>query len=146
MPLIAWAVAAFVAGAYAGFAADDALELLLFATAALICVRRGPWVVGGMVMAWLAGDLAARACAGVDRQCTTAVAASGLATGVLEGNASPGAFAHLHLDGCGAVISLSTREGDAPDGSAVTARGQPARTTHGLALHSASIKVVRAPP
>ncbi|HEX4685070.1 MAG TPA: DNA internalization-related competence protein ComEC/Rec2 [Gemmatimonadaceae bacterium] len=146
MPLIAWAVAAFVAGAYAGFAANDPLELLLFAAATLICVRHGPLVVGGMVMACLAGDLAARASASIDRQCLAAAASSGIATGILEGDASPGSFSHIRLDACGATIALSTNEGDAPDGSTVLARGQPARTTRGLALHGATIRTIRAPP
>jgi len=142
MPLVTAALLAYVCGLMSGLAGFDAVTLVAGAVVAWWAGRRlrerialSALVVAG-VAAGAASTAATEAC---ERQLS-----SGAATVTLDDDASPGAFVPAHAE-CGAVLRIAVREGVAPGGARVVARGTMSRARGGLVLDKASIALVRAP-
>lgn len=150
MPLVAWAVAAYVAGLYAGFSRSPLLiAIVLIATALLAAAfagfARGASVVAALIAVAIAGVGMAATSTDADRRCVDQVERAHRAIVTLDGDASPGAFVRARLGSCGAVISVSVDSGDAADGAHVVIRGVPLRTNHGLALQHATVAAAGPP-
>src|SRR5437868_4513219 len=122
MPLIAWLVAAYLAGSLAGFtkaaSAAAATAACAFAAAALLSRPRA--AVACIVFA--AGAFAASTWSRSQRSCAAIAATGSILTLELFDEASPGAFAHARTP-CGAWVSVFVAKGRAAAGATVRAEG-----------------------
>ncbi|HXT15807.1 MAG TPA: DNA internalization-related competence protein ComEC/Rec2 [Gemmatimonadaceae bacterium] len=144
MPLVAWALGAYIAGLYAGFSAAPLLIGVALAASALAGVIHARTAIAGLVAACLAGVFMAQAAVRADANCLRAVQETGSADVVLQGDASPGAFVRAGVDGCGATISISIVSGEAMEGSHATVHGIALRGDRGVVLQHASIAMASA--
>src|SRR5579885_2263040 len=145
MPLIAWALGAYLAGLYAGFSHSPLLIALAVIAAAAAGLPRGVYAASGLVIGALIGLLLAQSATRADVRCTGNVERLHSANVILVGDASPGAFVRARVIGCGAELSIAVDSGEAPDGARVNVRGTMLRTNHGLVLQHATIAVAGGP-
>lgn len=144
MPLVVFALGAYLAGLLAGFQDSFPLALVTVVIAAVIGARRGR--VAAVALAALAsgGLVVARVTAQETASCLREPLATERAVVVLDDSASSGAFVRARLAGCGAYVSFSVAEGDAPRGATVNAHGEFTRSERGL--HAKDVRVTMVEP
>lgn len=145
MPLISFALAAYLAGLLSGFA-DSAL-LIVIAVAVAIAAGWARGSVAALALGAIAcaGALAARAAERDAVLCVDDAIRQSPARLVLEDSAGPGAYVRGRLAACDAAVSLSVAAGSAPAGSTVLAAGEAVRSQRGLVVQHATIAFVRGP-
>jgi competence protein ComEC len=146
MPLVAIALAAYIAGLLSGFAASISVCGVAVAGAAIVGARRGPHIATALAGLALAGAIMAHAVAGADARCLSAAARQPAVTVVLDDSVGPGAYGRGQLAGCAASASLSVQQGDAPAGATVLARGEIVTSQRGVLVQHAVVSLLRAPP
>ena len=145
MPIVVFALLAYLAGLLAGFA-DSAL-VSLFAVAAwaafgatrsrTVAVAFGALAAGGLV--------AARVDARAAERCVRDAARLGIARAIVDDSVTAGAFVRGRLVPCDAYVSFSVEKGSARPGSTVIARASFSRSDRGLFAKDASVELVRGP-
>ena len=145
MPLIAFALTAYVAGLLAGFSDTFLLWAAAVMAAFAFGSRRTLGVAVGFAALTTAGIVAARETARDERGCIGTAERATTLTVVLEDSASAGAFVRGRLARCDAFVSISVDEGDAIAGSTVAVRGSVLRTDRGFQVQHASIRPLAAP-
>lgn len=146
MPLIAWAVAAYVAGLLAGFSGSASAAFAVLGAAALAGASRR--ALTGCVLAAIAaaGVMVARADGAGARSCLTSALASRTVPVVLEEAASPGSLAHGHLAACDTPVSIAVEDGSAAGGALVSATGEIVQSRRGIFVQHARVRLERPPP
>jgi competence protein ComEC len=145
MPLVAYALSAYIAGLLAGFSGSIVFAGVAAATALIAGGRRSSWAAWSFLGLAVAGIAIARACLTDERDCIrTAVAAKSLSL-MLDDDLAPGTMAHGHLTTCEARVSVSAVEGDAPAGAVVRVRGDLFRTQRGILVQRAVVVVQGGP-
>ncbi|MDB4875934.1 MAG: internalization-related competence protein ComEC/Rec2 [Gemmatimonadetes bacterium] len=148
MPLVAIALAAYVAGLLAGFAHSVVLAIGGLTAAVAIGMRRGrdggrAFALGALVVA---GGLVAATATATDERCLATAAHRVVLTLVLDDSVGPGTNGRARLDGCEGSAWLAVEQGEASAGSTITARGEIFASQRGLLVQHAAIVVVRGPP
>ncbi|MEO6879107.1 MAG: ComEC/Rec2 family competence protein, partial [Gemmatimonadaceae bacterium] len=146
MPLIAVALAAYLAGLLSGFSASIAVCGVAVAAAAMAGVRRGPPIAAALGGLALAGAVIAHAATNADARCLSAAAQQRAVTVVLDDSVGPGVFGRGHIAGCAVLASLSVEQGGAPSGATVVARGELVASARGVLVQHAIVTLVTAPP
>jgi competence protein ComEC len=146
MPVVFFAVAAYIAGLYAGFSARGALAALVVVAAFTFGTRRGVAVAAGYTALTLAGVLAARAASIHDTRCAAAASRAAAVTVVVADGVAPGGFSTARLPDCPARVSVSVTAGAAPGGATVVARGEIAASERGILVQHATVRLIRGPP
>jgi competence protein ComEC len=143
MPLVTAALLAYVCGLLSGLATPS---LALFVAGAAVAWWGGRRFHERVALAALlvAGVAAGRESAAATARCEER-AAQGTIVATLGDDASPGAFVPARLD-CGAVVRVVVRDGSAPAGSRVVARGTVMRGRSGLMMEKAALAPVSQPP
>ncbi|HVX40117.1 MAG TPA: DNA internalization-related competence protein ComEC/Rec2 [Gemmatimonadaceae bacterium] len=147
MPLVAWAVSAYLCGLLAGFSGSSLAALAAAIGIAAAQFRRGAVAVAVLIVLVVAGVMAARADARAARACVGAAANVHPLEVTLGATASAGAFVPASLAGCPARVGLSVAyvAGPAPAGARVLARGDVVRTRTGLVVQNARLAPVAGP-
>lgn len=147
MPLVAYALAAYLAGLLAGFSNSILIAAAAISAACLVGALRGGGRAAAIGFAALAtgGIVAARQSGVVQRECAARYAVGSSVRLRLENPASPGAFVRARPVDCDGFVSLSVSEGTADAGSIVIADGDIARTDHGLQIRNARVRLVDSP-
>ncbi|MGH7620011.1 MAG: DNA internalization-related competence protein ComEC/Rec2, partial [Gemmatimonadaceae bacterium] len=148
MPLVAFALASYLAGLFAGF--SDSLvgaagAALVAAGAALVGHSRGAHLSVAFAALSVAGVVAARDVSRRDGRCTAAINGATSVAMVVDDSIAPGAYARGHLASCDALASISVQRGEAPAGSTVIATGEVSLTSHGVQVQHAAVTVTHAP-
>jgi competence protein ComEC len=148
MPIIAVALASYVAGLYAGFAGSVGLALLAPLAALALGARRGPAVGGALGALSLAGAAVAYAARSADARCLGATILRQSLVLVVGDSVAPGGYTRARIAECEGDQGawLSVERGTAPPGSTVAARGAVLRTQRGILVQHASVVELRAPP
>src|SRR5262245_47967525 len=120
MPLISYALAAYIAGLLSGFADSLPLCVTVVVAAGLFGVRRRRAIGTALSALSVAGMVAARDAVQRERACSAAAGGS-LVRLVLDDSASPGAFVRARLADCDGFASLGVERGEAEAGSLVLA-------------------------
>jgi len=147
MPLIAWLVAAYLAGLLAGFAGAGppaAIAALILAGAAQVG-SRSRIAAGAIVL--VAGALSAMSSAQSHLGCVRAAATRRVERISLDDEAAPGAYARGTL-WCGGSAVLFVAKGRAQAGAVVLAEGSMdvATDTSSVTLRAATIREVQSAP
>lgn len=152
IPLIALAALAYVAGTFIGFAERPALSAVSVGGAVLLAAFRGGMRWPGVVVALLAGTIAASAAVRDDRACVRQLRrapelAGGQWHAVLDASAAPGAYApaRLRRPGCSLRASLAVRQGDADAGATVRVSGTATVRGRRIVVIRASVRAVASP-
>jgi competence protein ComEC len=145
MPLVAYALAAYVAGLLAGFADSLALIGLAIVVAAAIGSQRGQGVAIAFAALTTAGVVAARASQHDEQRCASDGLRRVPLLVVVEDSVSPGAYLRGRLDGCEATVSIGVETGNATAGSVVSVRGEVGPSQRGVLVQHATVIVVRPP-
>ncbi len=146
MPLVALALAAYLAGLLSGFSASISVCGVAVAAAAIAGARRGPPIAAALGGLALAGAVIAHAATSADARCLSVAAHQSAITVVLDDSVGPGVFGRGRIAGCVALASLSVQQGGAPAGATVLARGEMVASQRGVLVQHAVVTVVRAPP
>lgn len=146
MPLIGFALGAYIAGLYAGFADSFLAAIIVVGAAAAIGLTRYNSATVGLVALAAAGVGVARTAAREAATCVDRSLASHALSVVVSDSVAPGGFTRARLSDCDAFVSISVADGAASAGSRVTARGNGQRAQRGLSMQHASIVVERGPP
>ena len=146
MPLIAWLVAACLAGSLIGFTkgATAALAVAVVAGVAAATVSR-PRIAAACVL-FAAGSLGAKALLERQRSCVATAVRSAVVRLELADDAAPGGFARAKA--CGTRAGVFVAKGRAEAGSIVLAQGIAAVTSDSssLTIRAAVVRTVAAPP
>jgi competence protein ComEC len=145
MPLVVYALGAYVAGLLAGFAASTGLCAAATAAAVAIGARRNGYVGAALGALAVAGSLVASSAARADARCVAGAAHQAALVVVLGDSAAPGTYARAELARCSATVWLSVEQGDAPAGATVAARGEVIASQRGLVVQHASVEMLHAP-
>jgi len=139
MPLVAIALAAYVAGLFSGFAGSVALGIIAIVASVVVGIKRDRAAAGGLAALCAAGIIIAHASERDDADCLAIALHSPTVTLVLEGSVGPGGFGRARLSGCDGSASVAVEKGSAASGSAVTVRGETTQTQRGLLIQHATI-------
>jgi competence protein ComEC len=145
MPLVVVALAAYVAGLFAGFADSFALILTAVAGAAASARSRGSGAALAIAVLAVAGAVVARTTRGDEARCLQAARHRSPIIVVVDDSVAPGAYVRAHVLDCDATAALSVETGEAPSGSVVTARGDIVASERGLVVQHATVVVTRPP-
>ncbi len=145
MPLVAFALVAYLAGLMAGYSGSPSLGILACAAAAVTARRRGHTPMGVCAALALAGIVIARASDRAAATCLERALRAPVLTLVLGDSAAPGAYVRGELEHCNASVAVSVDRGSASAGATVRARGNIVRAARGVLVQHARIVVVRAP-
>jgi competence protein ComEC len=145
MPLIVFAVGAYVAGLLAGFAGSPFVAVMVVAVAAAAGIARNRALAATIGVLSVSGILIARDVAERDVSCQRAAPHRSPLLLVLDDSAAPGEFAHARLENCEGRVSLSVEKGSAGAGSVVSAVGIVAPAQTGFVLTHAELRVIRGP-
>ena len=143
MPLIAFALIAYVAGLLAGFANSYVLAAMAAIAVAAAGLSHGRAVAIGLAALCLAGVIVASTCQRDDVRCLNAALHAQPVSLVVEDSIGPGGFGRARLAACDAAASIAVERGSAPAGSTIDARGDVAQTQRGLLVQHATINAVR---
>lgn len=145
MPIVVFALLAYLAGLLAGFSGSILVAVIAVAAATLLGAHRGRTI--GVSFAALAtgGVVAARAAASDAQRCLADAERLQMVSVVLDDSAYAGAFARGRVFPCDAYVSLSVRRGNAVPGSLVEIRGALIRTDRGVNVKDATITLVHGP-
>src|SRR4051812_18386696 len=116
MPLVGFALAAYIAGLYAGFSGARLLEAAAILAAIAVGARRGAATAIAFVALTAGGIGIARSAAHQEEQCADHALHSHALTVVVADSASPGGFTRGRLGECEVSVALSVTSGDAPAG------------------------------
>src|SRR5262249_33430736 len=131
MPLVVYALGAYVVGLYAGFSASPLFALAAIGVAFAIGWTRAHTVAPGLVALVTAGIAIARLDTRADDACVKAAERSDSLTVVVADSIGPGGFARGRLADCAAWIAVSASEGSADAGATVVAHGTVLRSQRG---------------
>ena len=152
IPLIAHAAAAYVIGAFLGFAEQPLLAAAVAAVGVAVAAARRRTSDAGLALALLAGVTAASAAARDDRLCIRRLRiAPELARGewqaVLEASAAPGAYtpARLIRGACSLRASLAVKGGHAAPGATVRVTGTATVRGARVVVVKATVRTIGAP-
>jgi competence protein ComEC len=141
MPLVSIALAAYVSGLLAGFAASVPLAIVAIVAAAAVGRTRHAAVAAGLAALVIAGGIVATNSRTSTARCAYAAAHASQLLLVLSDSAEPGSFSHGQLVDCGVAVTLSVDRGSAPSGSTVLAAGDVVRTQRGVMLQHGTVAV-----
>src|SRR5215470_7906159 len=100
MPIVAFALAAYLAGLLAGFSGSLNLEFLTIAAAGIVGHLRGGRLSFAFAALAVAGMVAARDTARHDAQCADATTGASAVAVVVADSVAPGAFVRGRLASC----------------------------------------------
>ena len=143
MPLVTAALLAYVSGLLSGLAALNAVAFGAGVLVAWLGGRRARERVALLAFV-AAGVVAGAASAVATSECERQASTSRAVVVALGDEASPGAFVPARLD-CGVTLHLAVRDGVAPAGARVAARGKLTLGSRGLLLDKATIALVGRP-
>jgi competence protein ComEC len=143
MPLVAAALLAYVCGLLSGLAGLSALPLAAGGGVSWWGARRTRERIA-LVAVVVAGVAAGSASASATATCEQQLASANALELTLGDAAEPGAFVPATA-ACGVRLRLAVRQGTAPAGARVLARGTAVRGRGGLVLDHASVTTVAAP-
>src|SRR4051812_20841302 len=107
MPLVAYALSAYIAGLLAGFAGSIAFGAAALAAGLFVGRRRSIWAALSLCVLAVAGMAIARVCRMDERDCASGAMASKSLVVTLDDGVAPGTMAHGHLTTCEASVSVS---------------------------------------
>jgi hypothetical protein len=113
MPLIAFALIAYVAGLLAGFANSYVLGAMAAIAATAAGFQRGRAVAIGLATLCLAGVVVASTCQRDDARCLNAALRAQPIALVVEDSVGPGGFGRARLAACDAAASIAVERGSA---------------------------------
>lgn len=145
MPIVAFALAAYLAGLLAGFSDSTLLGGLIVVAAGVVGRMRGARLALSMMPLAVAGLIAARETTRHDTRCAEATNGAGAVAVVVDDSVAPGAFVRGRLASCEEWTSLSVERGVAPAGATVIATGGVSRTARGVQVQHAAVTVARLP-
>ena len=149
MPLVAIALAAYVAGLLTGFSASPALVIAAATTAASVGRWRGRAVMFALTALVVAGAAVAALARASDIRCVSAGTRADTRVGTLTleliDSAGPGTFGRASLVNCHGTVWLSVQHGEATGGSMIAARGEIIPSQRGLLVQHATISLLRGP-
>lgn len=145
MPIVAFALAAYLAGLLAGFSGSLQLGLMAVAVAAIVGYVRGGKHLLPFSALTVAGVVAAYDATRHDAHCAAATNGARAVAMVVEDSVAPGAFVRGRLASCEEWTSLSVERGAAPAGATVVATGSVSRTARGVQVQHASVIIARSP-
>ncbi|MEO7083667.1 MAG: DNA internalization-related competence protein ComEC/Rec2 [Gemmatimonadaceae bacterium] len=146
MPLIVFAVAAYVAGLLAGFSGSILLAIFASVASALAALRRGRPIAIALAMVCACGAFMARDARVHDEQCARDEPRRSPITLVLDDSAAPGEFVHARFEKCEGRASVGVESGSASAGSVVAVMGVVAKSQSGFVVTHAEVRVLRGPP
>src|SRR5437868_15073016 len=107
MPLVAYALAAYIAGLLAGFGPSPSLSALALGAAFVVGYRRNLTCAVALAVLAGAGGVIAHSARTVDDRCLRdAARARGLRV-VVQDSVAPGAYVRGHLETCEARVALA---------------------------------------
>src|SRR5690348_4150661 len=141
MPLIAFAVAAYVAGLLLGFGHAFVLAGVAVCGTLLVAAHRRAPTIAVLAVAGAAGILVAHWTERTERACRARALALHQWDATIDDAAAPGAFvtARLHLAGCTVTAALAVERGSADAGAAVVVRGAAIESARGITIRHASL-------
>jgi competence protein ComEC len=143
MPIVSYALAAYLAGLLAGFA-DSLLVAGIVVVIAAIAGHARKLAVALAALA-VAGFVAARDAARRDAECAQAANRAEAITVIVDDSVAPGALARGRLASCATPATLFADRGTAAAGSVVRATGLVSRTARGIQVQHATIAILRGP-
>lgn len=146
MPLIVYALGAYVVGLYAGFSGSPLCALVAIVAAGAIGARRAPLVALALVGLAVAGIGVARAESRADDSCVKRAERSDSLLVVLADSVGPGDFTRGRLTDCDALVAIGVASGGGRAGSTAIARGTVLRSQRGLLMQGAAMDDVDPPP
>ncbi|HEX6966630.1 MAG TPA: DNA internalization-related competence protein ComEC/Rec2 [Gemmatimonadaceae bacterium] len=141
MPLIAYAVAAYVAGLLLGFGHDFIPAAIAASIALLIAAHRRAPTIAVLAVVGATGVLVAHWAERTEAACRARALTERAWRATLDDAAAPGAFvtARLHLSGCTVLASLAVERGRADAGADVLVHGAATASARGLTIRHASL-------
>ena len=145
MPLVVYALTAYVAGLFAGFADSFGFIVLALVGAGALGWRRDRVVGIAFAALVVTGIVAARMSQRDADRCTHDGMQRRPLRVVVEDSASPGAYVRAHLEACDGNVAIAVESGDAAAGSVVSVRGDVAPSQRGLFVQHGAVHVERGP-
>jgi competence protein ComEC len=145
VPLIVFALLAYLGGLLAGFSDAVLVALVAVIGAAMVGAQSGRVVSIAFAALATGGVVAARVAASEQTRCLAAAVQQQRVTIVLDADASPGAFARGRVRGCDAFASVAVADGEAIAGSTIVATGALTRTDRGVFVKDADVRVLEPP-
>lgn len=145
MPLVVYALGAYIVGLYAGFSGSPLFAPVAIAAAGAVGWRHSRPTAIGLAILAAAGLAIARGEARHNEQCVKNALRGDSALVVVADSIGEGGFTRGKLADCAASIALSVARGSAHAGATVLARGAVLRSQRGLLMQGAAISVVRPP-
>src|SRR5512133_1309552 len=145
MPLVAFALGAYIAGLYAGFADSFPFVVLAIGVAAAVGWQHGRVVAVAFAALATIGIVAARTSTQRAEQCARDGIHRDPLLVAIEDSASPGAYLRGHVPECDAPVAIAVEEGDAAAGSLISVRGEIGPSQRGVLVQHAVIRVVQPP-
>lgn len=145
MPLVAYALAAYVAGLLAGFADSFPFVALVIVIAAAIGWLRGQIVAIAFAALATTGVVAARTSQRDEARCARAGFRRVPLLVVVEDSVFPGAFLRGRLAGCDATVGVAVQTGNAEAGSVVSVRGEIGPSKRGILVQGAVVSLIHPP-
>jgi len=139
MPIVAFALAAYLAGLLAGFTDSLPVGVSVVAVAAVIGGSKARGLSLAFAAVALAGVVAARDASRGDAACEHDANGGMAVAVVVQDTVSPGAFVRGRLAPCGGWAALAVERGTAPAGATVIASGEIVRTSHGVQVQHAAV-------
>ena len=146
MPLVAFALAAYLSGLLAGFSGSFGLVLVMLAGAWLIGSTYTRRATIGLAALVVAGAAVARTSSGDEASCATAPMRRMPVLLALTDSAAPGSLVAAQVPHCEARVSIGVQVGVSPAGATVSAIGDAIQSQRGWLLQHAEIHVVAPPP
>src|SRR5690242_18798266 len=100
MPLVVYALGAYVVGLYAGFATSPILAVAAIGAALAIGWTRGRVAAGGLVALAIAGIAIARSVSHAEEACVKGALAGDSLRVVVADSIAPGGFTRGRVEGC----------------------------------------------
>ena len=139
MPLVALALAAYVAGLAAGFSESPLVAVIAVLSSAALGLRRGAAAVGGLAILGAAGAAIAATTTREDEACLARAARSTELRATLAEAVTVGGFTRASLSECHGSVALSVAAGGAEAGATAVVRGAIVRAQRGLLVERATI-------
>lgn len=145
MPLVAFALLSYLGGLLAGFSGSLPVSVTAIIAAGVLGSRQRRVATIAFAALATGGVAVATAVVRDERSCIDTAAHSAAITVVVDDSISPGAFARGQLEACRSSVGLMVSQGSGPAGSVIVAAGEITRSTRGLSVAHASVRVVRGP-
>src|SRR6185503_15605860 len=144
MPLVVFAIGAYIAGLAEGFSENALLALAAIAAAVGAGYTKGIAAAATFGAIAAAGVFAARGVKRADLECANTLKTSPLVVS-LDDSVAPGAYARAHLRDCDATVAISVSGGAAPAGAVARVAGTLAQTDHGVIMQHAIVTPLATP-